>query len=61
MEITLVVLHFFYPSVSTFSRAAAPREVYAAKLTGSYKHTFINNLFSGSGCFTMWQKTLTRH
>ena len=22
MEITLVVLHFFYPSVSTFSRAA---------------------------------------
>ena len=51
MEITLVVLHFFYPSVSTFSRAAAPREVYAAKLTGSYKRTFINNLFSGSGCF----------
>ena len=33
------------------SKNTAPREVYAAKLTGSYKRTFINNLFSSSGCF----------
>lgn len=33
------------------SKNSAPRDVYAAKLTGSYKRTFISNLFSGSGCF----------
>ena len=33
------------------SKNSAPREVYAVKLTGSYKKTYINNLFVGSGCF----------
>lgn len=34
------------------SRNAAPREVYQAKLTGSFKKSRINNLFRGSGAFT---------
>jgi uncharacterized protein len=34
------------------SKNAAPREVYAAKLTGTFKKTHIHNLFSGSGAFT---------
>lgn len=33
------------------SKNAAPRDVYTAKLTGSFKRTFINNLFVGSGQF----------
>lgn len=33
------------------SKNAAPRAVYAAKLTGTFKKTRINNLFSGSGAF----------
>lgn len=34
------------------SKNAAPRDVYTAKLTGSFKRSFINNLFVGSGKFT---------
>jgi uncharacterized protein len=34
------------------SKNAAPREVYAARLTGTFKKTHIHNLFSGSGAFT---------
>jgi len=34
------------------SRNAAPREVYAARLTGTLKKTHISNLFRGSGGFT---------
>lgn len=34
------------------SKNAAPRSVYAAKLTGTFKKTHIHNLFSGSGAFT---------
>lgn len=33
------------------SRNSAPREVYEAKLTGSFKKSHISNLFSGSGSF----------
>ena len=33
------------------SKNAAPRSVYTVKLTGSFKRTYINNLFTGSGCF----------
>lgn len=33
------------------SKNSAPRSVYAAKLTGCFKKTYINNLFTGSGCF----------
>lgn len=33
------------------SKNAAPREVYASKLSGSFKKSFINNLFGGSGAF----------
>ena len=33
------------------SKNSAPRAVYTVKLTGSYKKTYINNLFVGSGCF----------
>jgi hypothetical protein len=33
------------------SKNAAPRAVYAAKLTGTFKKTRIHNLFSGSGAF----------
>lgn len=33
------------------SKNAAPRDVYSAKLSGSFKKTFINNLFVGSGRF----------
>ncbi len=33
------------------SKNAAPRDVYTAKLTGSFKRSFIDNLFVGSGCF----------
>jgi DUF2075 family protein/molybdopterin biosynthesis enzyme MoaB len=33
------------------SKNAAPREVYAAKLAGTFKKTRISNLFSGSGSF----------
>jgi hypothetical protein len=34
------------------SKNAAPRNVYAAKLTSTFKKTHIHNLFSGSGAFT---------
>lgn len=34
------------------SKNSAPRDVYTVKLTGSYKKSYINNLFVGSGCFT---------
>jgi DUF2075 family protein len=34
------------------SKNAAPRAVYKAKLTGTFKQTVIGNLFSGSGAFT---------
>lgn len=33
------------------TKNAAPRNIYAAKLTGEYKKTHINNLFKGSGAF----------
>ena len=33
------------------SKNSAPRDVYAAKLSESHKRTFINSIFSGSGCF----------
>ena len=34
------------------SKNAAPRSVYKARLTGTFKQTVIGNLFSGSGAFT---------
>ena len=34
------------------SKNAAPREVYAAKLSGDFKKSYISNLFIGSGSFT---------
>lgn len=34
------------------SKNSAPREVYASKLTGSFKKNHINNLFKGSGSYT---------
>ena len=37
------------------SKNAAPRSVYAAKLSGTFKKTRIDNLFSGSGAFTETQ------
>ncbi len=37
--------------VQYVSKNAAPRDVYAAKLTGTFKKTHINNLFKGSGSF----------
>ena len=33
------------------TKNAAPRNVYASKLSGDFKKTRINNLFKGSGCF----------
>ena len=33
------------------SKNSAPRDVYAAKLTGTYRQSFVNNLFVGSGRF----------
>lgn len=33
------------------SKNSEPRKVYTAKLTGNFKKTYINNLFTGSGCF----------
>lgn len=33
------------------SKNAAPRDVYTVKLTGSFKKSYINNLFVGSGSF----------
>lgn len=33
------------------SKNAAPRDVYTAKLSGSFKKSYINNLFVGSGSF----------
>lgn len=33
------------------TKNAAPREVYSAKLTGSFKKSHINNLFKGSGSY----------
>lgn len=33
------------------SKNSEPRKVYTAKLTGDFKKTYINNLFTGSGCF----------
>lgn len=38
--------------VQYVSRNAAPREVYQAQLTGSFKKSRISNLFRGSGAFT---------
>ncbi len=37
--------------VQYVTRNSAPREVYAAKLTGSHKKSHISNLFSGSGSY----------
>jgi uncharacterized protein len=34
------------------SKNAAPRDVYASKLAGSFKKSHINNLFKGSGSYT---------
>jgi hypothetical protein len=34
------------------TKNAAPRDVYASKLSGSYTKTHINNLFRGSGSYT---------
>lgn len=33
------------------SKNSEPRKVYTAKLTSNFKKTYINNLFTGSGCF----------
>lgn len=41
------------------SKNSAPRDVYAAKLTGSYKRTFISNLFQAVDVFMKLQKILT--
>lgn len=38
-------------TVQYVSKNAAPRDVYATKLSGCYKKNFINNLFVGSGSF----------
>lgn len=40
------------------TRNSAPREVYKTKLTGSFKMTHIDNLFSGSGSFHSAEKNL---
>ncbi len=40
------------------SKNAAPRDVYTAKLTGSFKTSHIKNLFVGSGCFIDTKKNL---
>lgn len=40
------------------SKNAAPRDVYTAKLSGSYKKSFINNLFVGSGSFIEKEKDI---
>ncbi len=37
--------------VQYVTKNAAPREVYSAKLTGSFKKSHINNLFKGSGSY----------
>lgn len=44
--------------VQYVSKNAAPRAVYAAKLTGTLKKTEITNLFKGSGSFTDTEKGL---
>lgn len=38
-------------SAQYVSKNAAPRDVYSAKLSGSFKKSYINNLFVGSGSF----------
>ena len=40
------------------SKNAAPRDVYTAKLTGSFRKNYINNLFVGSGSFVDCQDDL---
>ncbi len=40
------------------SKNAAPRDVYTAKLSGSHKKGFINNLFVGSGSFIEKEKDI---
>lgn len=40
------------------SKNAAPRDVYTAKLSGSQKKSFINNLFVGSGSFVEKEKDI---
>lgn len=40
------------------SKNAAPRDVYTAKLSGSHKRNFINNLFVGSGSFIEKEKDI---
>ena len=40
------------------SKNAAPRDVYTAKLSGSFRRSFINNLFVGSGSFIDCQSNL---
>lgn len=40
------------------SKNAAPRDVYTAKLSGSHKKSFINNLFVGSGSFIESEKDI---
>ena len=37
------------------TKNSAPRQVYSVKLSGSFKKTYIDNLFVGSGCFTETQ------
>ncbi|HKT31160.1 MAG TPA: DNA/RNA helicase domain-containing protein [Gammaproteobacteria bacterium] len=44
--------------VQYVSKNAAPRAVYEAKLTGTFKKSEITNLFKGSGSFTETQKGL---
>lgn len=40
------------------TRNSAPREVYEAKLTGTFKKSHITNLFSGSGSFHKTEKNI---
>jgi uncharacterized protein len=40
------------------TKNSAPREVYEAKLTGTFRRTHITNLFSGSGSFHKTEKNL---
>ncbi len=47
----LVALTYKMQLTQYVSRNSAPREVYEAKLTGSFKKSHITNLFSGSGSY----------
>ncbi len=44
--------------VQYVTKNSAPREVYEAKLTGSFKRSHISNMFSGSGVFHKFKSNL---